>query len=67
MPTAPRFVRYWSNSGQRPILARDGLSAIAQKRTLISAARVAALLEMSLLPRNFPRWPFVGSVSQKPE
>jgi hypothetical protein len=26
-PTAPAFVGYWSNSGQRWILARDGLSA----------------------------------------
>ena len=26
-PAAPAFVRYWGNSGQRWILARDGLSA----------------------------------------
>src|SRR5450759_4237545 len=27
IPAAPAFVRYWSNSGQRWILAGDGLSA----------------------------------------
>jgi hypothetical protein len=32
--TAAAFVRYWSNSGQRWILARDGLSAFDPKRTL---------------------------------
>jgi hypothetical protein len=31
---APAFVRYWSNSGQSWILARDGLSAFDPSATL---------------------------------
>jgi hypothetical protein len=31
-PTAPAFVRYWSNSGQRSILTGDGLSAFDPQR-----------------------------------
>src|SRR5450759_5213636 len=31
--TAAAFVRYWSNSGQRWILARDGLSAFDPQTT----------------------------------
>jgi hypothetical protein len=41
-PTAPAFVRYWSNSGQRWILARDGLSAFDPKRTCASPLTVAS-------------------------
>jgi hypothetical protein len=33
-PAAPAFVRYWSNSRQRWILARDGLSANDPTATL---------------------------------
>jgi hypothetical protein len=38
-PTAPAFVRFWSNSGQRWILARDGLSANDPKRTSATLTR----------------------------
>jgi hypothetical protein len=31
---APGFVAYWTNNGQRWILARDGLSAFDPKQTL---------------------------------
>jgi hypothetical protein len=34
IPIAPAFVRYWTNSGQRWILARDDLSALDPKATL---------------------------------
>jgi hypothetical protein len=34
-PAAPAFVRYWSNNGQKWILARDGLSANDPKRTSV--------------------------------
>jgi hypothetical protein len=34
--SAAKFVRYWSNSGQNSILARDGLSANDPKRTFNS-------------------------------
>ena len=34
IPTGPAFVRYWGNSGQRWILACDGLSAFDPSATL---------------------------------
>ncbi|HET7381894.1 MAG TPA: hypothetical protein VFJ59_04845, partial [Pseudolabrys sp.] len=39
---APAFVRYWSNSGQSRILARDGLSAFDPKRTLAKCPQICA-------------------------
>jgi hypothetical protein len=44
IPTAPALIRYWNNSGQRSILARNGLSANDPKRTWMAVKVCVNLL-----------------------
>ena len=47
-PTAPAFVRYWSNSGQRMTLDRDGL--LRSKFSQCSSARHARVFYFQYPP-----------------
>src|SRR5450759_4768120 len=59
------FIRYWSNSGQRWILACDGLSAFDPERTLGLINVRGGLFDIDQLPSGREAQSFKDSTNDK--
>src|ERR1700687_3836619 len=55
--TAPEFVRYWSNSGQRYVLALEGLSANDPTRARDNKCSIAPLTSASYVAQPVSKTP----------